>query len=75
MSPYAQAALAVIGLASSLTTGLFMFAYFLGKLRGDLDRTREQMTDHASMLLNHGHRLEKTEEAMRGIWTERRQAP
>lgn len=72
--PPVQMALAVVGLASSLTTGIFLFAYFLGKLRGDIDRTREQMSDHAAMLINHGRRLEKAEEDVRSFWTERRQS-
>ena len=74
MSPYAQAALAVIGIASSLTTGIFLFAYFLGKLRGDIDRTREQTADHAALLISHGRRLEKTEDDIRGIREDRRHA-
>ena len=72
MSPYAQAALAVIGLSSSLTTGIFLFAYFIGKLRGDIDRSREQLADHAAVLISHGRRIEKNEDDLRGLKGDRR---
>ncbi len=70
--PSVQAILGAIVAGASIATSVFLFAYFLGKLRGDIDRTRETTGEHASLLLSHGRRIEKTEEDVRDIWEDRR---
>lgn len=62
--PSISAILGAIVAGSSITTGVFLFAYFLGKLRGDIDRTREQVAELGVGFVSHSRRIEKVEEYM-----------
>lgn len=62
-----QQVLAVISVASSVTTAIFLGAYFLGRLRGQLERAEERIAEHSLMLRSQGERLEAAEGEIRAL--------